>query len=67
MTFLQLYYSKVHVSKQTLDMLGDNYIFELGTDAAKNDTLLQKNNIETYLISPQYLSEANVSFFLKKY
>lgn len=57
-----IHFRKVHVTKQTLDMLGGIYIYELGTDAARNDTLLQNNSIETYLISPQYFGEANVSF-----
>lgn len=46
--------SKVHITRQTLDLLEDQYFFEPGTEMAKNDPVLTKNGIETYLISPQY-------------
>lgn len=47
-------FSKVHITQQTLELLEDRYFFEPGTEMAKNDPILKKNNIETYLISPQY-------------
>lgn len=46
--------SKVHITKQTLDLLEDQYFFEPGTEMAKKDPVLIRNNIETFLISPQY-------------
>lgn len=54
--FLRLvhFFRKVHITRQTLDLLEDQYFFELGTEMAKNDPVLSKNGIETYLISPQY-------------
>lgn len=48
------YSRKVHITRQTLELLEDQYFFEPGTEMAKNDPVLSKNDIETYLISPQY-------------
>lgn len=61
-------YRKIHVTKQTLDLLDDQYIYEAGTDKARDDPFLIKNNIETFLISPQYFSNPNVrgEYFKKK-
>lgn len=53
---------KVHITKQTLDLLDDQYLFEPGTKIAKTDEFLLKNNIETFLISPQYYGDFHVSF-----
>lgn len=44
----------MHITQQTLELLEDQYFFEPGTEAAKRDPILIKNNIETFLISPQY-------------
>lgn len=51
---------KVHVTKQTLDLLDDKYMYECGTEKAKCDPFLRKNEIQTFLISPQYSTGANV-------
>lgn len=59
--FFFIAFRKVHVTKQTLDLLDDQYIYEDGTLAARDDSLLQRNGIVTYLISPQYLAESNVN------
>lgn len=54
---------KVHITQQTLELLEDRYFFEPGTEMAKNDPILKRNNIETFLISPQYYgSDSHVSF-----
>lgn len=42
----------VHVTKQTLSQLGDNYVVEPG-DGAQRDELLAKYKIETFLIRPR--------------
>lgn len=55
-------FSKIHVTKQTLDLLDDQYIYEPGTDKAKQDEFLMKNNIETFLIAPQYYTNPQVSW-----
>lgn len=57
--FISLY-RKVHVTQQTLDLLEGEYFYEPGTKAAKNDPLLVNNDIETFLISPQYYGDVNV-------
>jgi hypothetical protein len=44
--------SKVHVSGQTLELLNGEYQHENGTEAARNDAFLIKNNINTYLVTP---------------
>lgn len=58
--------SKVHITQQTLALLEDQYFFEPGTEMAKKDPVLIKNNIETFLISPQFYfgSDSQVSFVL---
>lgn len=48
------FHRKVHITRQTLELLEDQYFFEPGTEKAKNDPVLIKNGIETFLISPQY-------------
>lgn len=54
----------MHITRQTLELLEDRYFFEPGTDKAKNDPMLIKNGIETFLISPQYYaSDTHVSVF----
>lgn len=54
----------MHITRQTLELLDDNnYLFEMGTDKAKEDPFLQKNKIETFLISPQYYADSSVSSF----
>lgn len=45
--------SKVHVTSQTLELLNGEYEYESGSEAAKHDAFLLKNNIETFLISPK--------------
>lgn len=47
---------------QTLELLDDEYFYEPGTKAAKMDRLLVNNDIETFLISPQYYGDARVSW-----
>ncbi|XP_035911813.1 adenylate cyclase type 2 [Anopheles stephensi] len=44
---------KVHVTMQTLELLDGEYIFEEGTQQAKEDPILVKHNIQTFLIVPQ--------------
>lgn len=44
---------KVHVTQQTLDLLEDEYFFDMGTEEARKDLIFRENNIRTYLISPQ--------------
>ncbi|XP_030570870.1 adenylyl cyclase X E-like isoform X2 [Drosophila novamexicana] len=44
---------KVHVSQTTLDFLHNEYFYDEGTFLAKEDPILQKANILTYLIGPQ--------------
>uniref|UniRef100_A0A1S4GVP2 adenylate cyclase n=1 Tax=Anopheles gambiae TaxID=7165 RepID=A0A1S4GVP2_ANOGA len=44
---------KVHVTMQTLELLDGEYIFEEGTPQAKEDPILVKHNIQTFLIVPQ--------------
>ncbi|EDW50178.1 GM14474 [Drosophila sechellia] len=39
----------VHVSQRTLSMLDEHYIFREGTEAAKNDPILQQAGIRTFL------------------
>lgn len=55
-----LFFSKVHVSQQTLALLKDEYNYENGTDVAKNDKMLNENNIKTFLITPTFDTEATV-------
>ncbi|KAJ6633133.1 Adenylyl cyclase X E, partial [Pseudolycoriella hygida] len=50
---------KVHITKQTLDMLDGKYICDIGTEKAAQDPFLRKNGITTFLISPQYSTEYN--------
>ncbi|XP_016966498.1 adenylyl cyclase X E [Drosophila biarmipes] len=40
----------VHISSRTLTLLDNHYVYEEGTDSAKNDPLLQHANLSTYLI-----------------
>lgn len=48
------------MTKQTLDLLDNEYLFEPGTQQAKTDPFLVSNKIETFLISPQYYTGAQV-------
>lgn len=48
---------KVHITGQTLELLDGEYIYEEGTQAAKDDPILRKNNIQTFLIGPHYYSD----------
>lgn len=41
------------MTQQTLDLLEDEYFFEMGTEEARKDLIFRENNIRTYLISPQ--------------
>lgn len=41
------------MTQQTLDLLDDEYLFEMGTEEARKDLIFRDNNIRTYLISPQ--------------
>lgn len=43
-------------------MLDGEYAYEIGTEEARMDKLLQKNGIETFLISPQFYLEVNVCY-----
>lgn len=54
----------MHITQQTLELLEDQYFFEPGTEMAKKDPVLIKNNIETFLISPQFYfgSDSQVSW-----
>jgi adenylate cyclase len=45
---------------QTLELLDGEYIYEEGTDAAKNDPILQSYNIHTFLIVPQFYEDPHV-------
>uniref|UniRef100_A0A182SF05 adenylate cyclase n=1 Tax=Anopheles maculatus TaxID=74869 RepID=A0A182SF05_9DIPT len=61
---------KVHVTMQTLELLDGEYIFEEGTQQAKEDPILVKHNIQTFLIVPQpgyddssILNEASGMYF----
>lgn len=47
---------KVHITGQALELLDGEYSYEEGTQKAKLDQLLIKNNIQTYLISPKGLA-----------
>jgi len=40
----------VHISSRTLSLMDNHYVYEEGTDTAKDDPLLQKANLSTYLI-----------------
>ncbi|XP_017016138.2 adenylyl cyclase X E [Drosophila takahashii] len=40
----------VHISSRTLSLLDNHYVCEEGTETAKEDPLLQRDNISTYLI-----------------
>lgn len=52
---------KVHITKQTLDLLNNQFTIEPGTEKAKTDPVLVKNNITTYLISSRHKLEKSVS------
>ncbi|XP_050742468.1 adenylyl cyclase X E isoform X2 [Drosophila biarmipes] len=41
----------VHVSQRTLSMLDEHYVYMDGTEKARNDPILQKAGIRTYLVS----------------
>ncbi|XP_017135716.1 adenylyl cyclase X E-like [Drosophila miranda] len=45
---------KVHISNRTLNLLNDEYVYEDGTDNAKNDLILQKAEVTTYLVSSRH-------------
>lgn len=47
---------QIHITGQALELLDGEYCFEEGTQKAKLDPLLIKNNIQTYLISPKCLA-----------
>lgn len=51
------------MTRQTLNLLDGEYFYEPGTKAAKNDPLLVNNDIETFLISPQYYGDSQVRKF----
>nr|XP_016933506.1 adenylyl cyclase X E isoform X1 [Drosophila suzukii] len=40
----------VHISSRTLSLMDNHYVYEEGTDTAKDDPLLQMANLSTYLI-----------------
>ncbi|XP_055593948.1 adenylyl cyclase X E [Uranotaenia lowii] len=50
---------KVHVTTQTLELLDGEHIYEEGTEKAKNDPVLLKHNIQTFLIVPQFYDDSN--------
>lgn len=52
---------KVHVSRQTLELLNGEFQYESGSLNARNDPVLLKNNIETFLISPKFKKDVNNS------
>ncbi|SPP87635.1 adenylyl cyclase X E-like [Drosophila guanche] len=45
---------KVHISNHTLSLLNDEFLYEEGTDSARNDPVLQKAEIYTYLVSSRH-------------
>lgn len=47
---------KVHISQQTLDLLNDEYDYSEGTQKAKDDEVLNKHGIKSYLITPSRVS-----------
>lgn len=48
------------MTRQTLELLDGEYFYEPGTKGAKSDPLLLNNEIETFLISPQYYGDSQV-------
>lgn len=42
------------MTEQTLELLNNEYLYESGTENAKNDAFLVRNNIKTFLISPTF-------------
>lgn len=52
---------KVHITKQTLDLLDEDYRITHGTEEAQNDPFLKEREIETFLISPQFEDHNEVS------
>lgn len=53
------FFRKVHITKQTLDMLNGQYPYDKGTEKARNDPLLLANGIQTYLITPNMVEISN--------
>lgn len=47
---------KVHISQQTLALLNDEYDYSEGTQKAKDDEVLKKHGIKSYLITPTRVS-----------
>lgn len=43
---------RVHVSEQTLKLLDGEFLYEEGTEKARNDEVLRKYQIRTFLIKP---------------
>ncbi|KAK6629112.1 hypothetical protein RUM43_002929 [Polyplax serrata] len=56
----------VHVTKQTLDLLGDNYIVEPGNGHLR-DRMLAKNGITTFLIRPHQEEKVSSKFRFSKF
>lgn len=50
---------RVHVSQQTLRLLDGEYFFEDGTEKAREDPVLQKHDIRTFLIKSLRVSIAH--------
>lgn len=59
-----LWRRKVHVTSQTLELLNGEYEFESGTENARNDPFLIRNNIRTYLILPKISDSVNSHWVL---
>lgn len=53
--FLQIIYSRVHITRQTLDQLGDKFEVEPGNGGSR-DPYLADHKIETFLIVPPRVS-----------
>jgi hypothetical protein len=54
------FFSRVHITKETLHYLGDSYEVEAG-DGGERNSYLKTHNIETFLIVPKDEIRNNVS------
>ncbi|XP_037931308.1 adenylyl cyclase X E isoform X2 [Teleopsis dalmanni] len=57
---------RVHVSEQTLKLLDGEYLFEEGTPEARNDEVLRKYRIHTFLIKPPKVTFYDRSIGVKR-
>lgn len=58
---------KIHITNKTLALLNGEYAVEDGTQAARDDPLLNKYGIQTYLISPEFSDEVKISLNLSSF